>query len=47
MEDNYKEICKNIGVPEGHPHYVNANALEYDYSFGEPLNALDELMQND
>jgi len=24
-------------VTTHHPHYVCANALEYDYSFGEPI----------
>jgi len=37
MEDNHAELCKKLGVSIDHPHYVNANALEYDYSFGEPL----------
>jgi len=37
MEDNHAELCKNIGVSVDHPHYVCANALEYDYSFGEPV----------
>ena len=37
MEDNHKELCERLGVPTTHPHYVNANALEYDYSFGEPI----------
>lgn len=37
MEDNHAELCKNLGVSVDHPHYVNANALEYDYSFGEPV----------
>jgi len=37
MEDNHAELCKNVGVPVDHPHYVCANALEYDYSFGEPV----------
>ena len=37
MEDNHKEMCKNLGVSVDHPHYVCANALEYDYSFGEPV----------
>ena len=37
MEDNHAELCKRIGVSVNHPHYVNANALEYDYSFGEPV----------
>lgn len=37
MEDNHAELCKRIGVSVDHPHYVCANALEYDYSFGEPV----------
>ena len=37
MEDNHAELCKNLGVAVDHPHYVCANALEYDYSFGEPV----------
>ena len=37
MEDNHAELCKRIGVPVTHPHYVNYNSLEYDYSFGEPV----------
>ena len=36
MEDNHAELCKNLGVSVDHPHYVRANALTYDYSFGEP-----------
>ena len=36
MEDNHKEMCERLGVPIDHPHYVCANALEYDYNFGEP-----------
>lgn len=37
MEDNHKELCARLGVPPTHPHYVCADALEYDYSFGEPV----------
>jgi len=37
MEDNHKEMCERLGVPIDHPHYICANALEYDYSFGEPV----------
>jgi len=37
MEDNHKELCKKIGVPTTHPHYVCHDALTYDYSFGEPV----------
>ena len=35
MEDNHKELCTRLGVSVDHPHYVCADALEYDYSFGE------------
>ena len=35
MEDNHKELCANLGVSVDHPHYVCADALTYDYSFGE------------
>ena len=37
MEDNHKEMCERLGVPVDHKHYVCADALEYDYSFGEPV----------
>lgn len=37
MEDNHKEMCERLDVPIDHPHYVCADALEYDYSFGEPI----------
>ena len=37
MEDNHQEMCNRLGVSVDHPHYVCANALEYDYSFGEPI----------
>ena len=37
MEDNHKEMCERLGVSIDHPHYVCADALEYDYSFGEPV----------
>ena len=37
MEDNHAEMCKRLGVSVDHPHFVCANALEYDYSFGEPV----------
>ena len=36
MEHNHAEMCKRLGVSIDHSHYVCANALEYDYSFGEP-----------
>jgi len=37
MEDNHKEMCERLGISVDHPHYVCANALEYDYSFGESV----------
>jgi hypothetical protein len=37
MEDNHKEMCERLGVSTDHPHYVCADALAYDYSFGEPV----------
>jgi hypothetical protein len=37
MEDNHKELCSRLGVSPDHPHYVCADALEYDYSFGKPI----------
>ena len=37
MPDNHAELCEKLGVSVDHPHYVCANALEYDYSFGEPV----------
>ncbi len=35
MPDNHKEICERLGVSSDHPHYVNADALTYSYTFGE------------
>ena len=37
MEDNHAEMCKKLGVSVDHPHFVCTDALEYDYSFGEPV----------
>ena len=38
MEDNIKETCERLGVVYGNnPHFVQANALTYDYSFGEAV----------
>ena len=37
MEDNHAELCGRMGVSVTHPHYVRADATEYDYSFGEPV----------
>ncbi len=37
MADNHKELCERLGVSIDHPHYVNADALKYDYSFGNPV----------
>jgi hypothetical protein len=37
MKDNHKEMCERLGVSPDHPHYVCADALAYDYSFGKPV----------
>ena len=38
MEDNIKETCVRLGAVYGeNPHFVCANAITYDYSFGEPV----------
>ena len=37
MPDNHAELCERLGVSVDHPHFVCANALEYDYSFGKPV----------
>ena len=37
MEDNHKEMCDRLGISIDHPHYVCADSLEYNYSFGEPV----------
>lgn len=37
MEDNHRELCAKLGVSADHPHYVCADALEYDYSFNEEV----------
>jgi len=37
MEDNYREMLDRLGIDESNPHIVCANALEYDYSFGESV----------
>ena len=37
MSDNHAEMCSKLGVSVDHPHFVCENALEYDYSFGEPV----------
>ena len=37
MEDNHAELCERLGVSSDHPHFICANALEYDYSFGKPI----------
>ena len=37
MQDNHEEMCKKVGVSTTHPHFVCANALEYDYSFGKSV----------
>jgi len=33
MEDNHEELCKKLGVPTNHPHYVCGDALTYHYRF--------------
>jgi hypothetical protein len=43
MEDNHEELCKRLGVPIDHPHYVCANALTYDYMFMKKI-TLDQFM---
>jgi len=37
MEDNHRELCERLGVPVTHRNYVCADALTYNYSFGEPV----------
>ena len=37
MPDNHAEMCKRLGVSVDHPHFVCADALNYDYSFGNPI----------
>ena len=37
MADNHAELCARLGVSVDHPHYVNADAMSYDYSFGQPV----------
>lgn len=36
MADNHAELCARIGVSTNHKNHVCADALTYDYSFGEP-----------
>ena len=36
MEDNINETRQRLGVSADNPHFVCANALTYDYSFGQP-----------
>jgi site-specific DNA-adenine methylase len=43
MEDNHAELCKRLGVSVDHPHFVCANALEYDYGFGQLIGLENEL----
>ena len=33
MKDNHTEMCERLGVPTNHPHFVNEDALTYDYEF--------------
>ena len=37
MEDNYHEMLNRLGMEESNPHIVCADALLYDYSFGEAI----------
>jgi len=37
MPDNHAELCERLGVSVDHPHFVCADALKYDYGFGEPV----------
>lgn len=37
MEDNHHELCKRMGIPTTHPHYVCYDALEYHYRFDGTL----------
>jgi type I restriction-modification system DNA methylase subunit len=37
MADNHAEMCNRLGVSVDHAHFVCHNALEYDYSFGNPI----------
>jgi len=32
--DNHAELCARLGVPTDHPHFICADALEYEYDFG-------------
>lgn len=43
MEDNHAELCKRVGVSTMHPHYVCADALNYDYGFGQPIHLESQL----
>lgn len=37
MEDNHQELCKRMGIPTTHPHYVCYDALKYHYRFDGTL----------
>ena len=37
MPDNHVEMCNKLGVSVDHPHFVCADALKYDYSFGNSI----------
>jgi ubiquinone/menaquinone biosynthesis C-methylase UbiE len=34
MPDNIAQVKRRLGVSEDHPHFVCADALTYDYTFG-------------
>ena len=40
MKDNHAEMCNRLGVSVDHPHFVCANALKYDYAFGNLVGVL-------
>ena len=35
MDDNHREMCERLVVSVDHPHIVCADALSYDYNFGQ------------
>ena len=43
MPDNHAELCERLGVSTDHPHFVCADALNYDYSFGQLIHLESQL----
>jgi len=43
--DNHAELCERLGVSVDHPHYVCADALEYNYGFDGKANNLTDFFQ--